>query len=171
MDINNYPFAKALGLELKAAGMLIAVAESCTGGGLARVITRVPGSSIWFDRGFVTYSNSAKVEMLDVDAKTIERNGAVSEAVAQQMALGVIKHSHADISASITGVAGPSGGTDESPVGTVWIGVATSDGRYECRKAFFESGRKHVRVCAIAFTLQWLIEVVRKVARSKNSHK
>ena len=167
MDINNYPLGRKLGLALKAAGMTVAVAESCTGGGLARVITRVPGSSVWFDRGFITYSNSAKVDMLAVDAKAIEQYGAVSEEVACQMALGVIKHSHADISASITGIAGPSGGTPEKPVGTVWIGVALKNGQCECRKAFFESGRKHVRVCAIAYTLKSLTEEVARQMESK----
>ena len=167
MDINNYPLGRELGLELKAAGMTVAVAESCTGGGLARVITRVPGSSAWFDRGFVTYSNSAKIEMLGVDAKTIEQCGAVSEAVAHQMALGVIKHSHADIGASITGVAGPSGGTPENPVGTVWVAVALKNGHCECRKAFFQSGRKHIRVCAIAYTLKWLTAEVKKLVELK----
>ena len=160
MDVNNYPLARKLGLQLKAAGKTLAVAESCTGGGLARVITRVPGSSEWFDRGFVTYSNLSKVEMLGVDETLINKCGAVSEEVARQMALGVIKHSHADFSVSVTGVAGPGGGTLQKPVGTVWIGLALKNGCCECHKAFFESGRKHVRVCSIAYALNWLSEVV-----------
>ena len=160
MDINNYPLSRRLGLALKNAGMKLAVAESCTGGGLSRIITRVPGCSAWFDRGFVTYSNESKIEMLRVSPDSLQQYGAVSEQIAREMALGVLAHSHADISASITGIAGPSGGTPEKPVGTVWIGVALKGGNVECRKVFFESGRQHVRVCAIAYTLNWLYETV-----------
>ncbi|WP_423063853.1 CinA family protein [Candidiatus Paracoxiella cheracis] len=171
MDVNNYPLSRRLGLALKDAGMKLALAESCTGGGMARVITRVPGSSAWFDRGFVTYSNESKIEMLGVDPKNLEQYGAVSEQVAREMALGALKHSHADITASITGVAGPGGGTPEKPVGTVWIGVALKNGQVECRKVFFESGRKHVRVCAIAFALNWLYEEVKKLLETNALNK
>lgn len=163
MDVNNYPLSRRLGLALKNAGIKLVLAESCTGGGMARVITRVPGSSAWFDRGFVTYSNDAKVEMLGVNPESIATHGAVSEHVAREMALGALKHSHAEISASITGVAGPGGGTLEKPVGTVWIGIALKNGHVECRKTFFESGRKHVRVCAIAYALNWLYEETEKL--------
>lgn len=160
MGVNNYPLARKLGLKLKAAGKMLAVAESCTGGALARVITRVPGSSEWFDCGFVTYSNLSKVELLGVDEKAIDKYGAVSEEVARQMALGVIKYSHADISLSITGVAGPSGGTLEKPVGTVWVGLALKGGGCQSHQAFFEGGRKYVCVCSIAYGLKWLSQVI-----------
>lgn len=165
MDVNNYPLSRRLGMALKNAGMTLALAESCTGGGMARVITRVPGSSAWFDCGFVTYSNESKIEMLGVNSESLKKYGAVSKQVAHEMALGALKHSHADISASITGVTGPGGGTLEKPVGTVWIGIAIKNGPVECRRTFFESGRKHVRVCAIAYTLNWLYEKVEKLLK------
>ena len=102
----------------------LAVAESCTGGMLAQQFTALSGSSKWFECGFVTYSNASKIRLLGVEAHVIDKHGAVSAQVAEQMALGVLNHSDADISVSITGLAGPSGGTAEKPVGTVYIGTA-----------------------------------------------
>ena len=160
MDVNNYPLSRQLGMALKAKGLKLAVAESCTGGGFCRVITRVPGSSAWFDRGFFTYSNASKEEMLGVDPKLIEQYGAVSEPVAREMALGALKNSQADVTVSITGTAGPSGGTLEKPVGTVWFGFAQKNNKCQTHKAFFESGRKHVRLCAISYALKWLLKTV-----------
>lgn len=124
MDVNSYPLSRQLGLILKEKGMKLAVTESCTGGGFCRVITRVPGSSSWFERGFITYSDSAKEELLEIDPQLIKREGAVSETVAREMAVGALKRSHADIALSITGIAGPSGGIPDKPVGTVWFGIA-----------------------------------------------
>ena len=158
MDINSYPLSRQLGEQLSAAGMKIAVAESCTGGDLSRIITRVMGSSQWFDRGFITYSNQSKIEMLGVDAALIKTQGAVSEEVAI-----AIDHSDADITVGITGVAGPEGGTPEKPVGTVWIAVALKNGHCEVRKTFFESGRKHIRMCTVAYTLRWLLQEIEKL--------
>lgn len=103
----------------------IATAESCTGGLMASYLTELPGSSAWFERGFVTYSNAAKIELLGVDEQLIQQHGAVSEPVAKAMALGAILHSTADISLAITGIAGPGGGSAEKPVGTVWLAFAT----------------------------------------------
>ncbi len=120
----HYPLAEQLGRLLLERGWLLVTAESCTGGGVARAVTEVPGSSAWFDRGFVTYSNRAKVEMLGVDGETLERHGAVSEAVALEMATGALCRSGADLSVAVTGIAGPAGGTPEKPVGTVWIAWA-----------------------------------------------
>ena len=102
----------------------VAVAESCTGGMLAEQFTALSGSSKWFECGFVTYSNTSKIRLLGVEAHVIDKHGAVSAQVAEQMALGVLNHSDADISVSITGLAGPSGGSAEKPVGTVYIGTA-----------------------------------------------
>jgi nicotinamide-nucleotide amidase len=99
----------------------IVTAESCTGGGLSYWLTSIPGSSVWFERGFVTYSNASKTEMLGVDKAFIEQHGAVSEAVAVAMAQGALAHSHANLSIAITGIAGPDGGTADKPVGTVWM--------------------------------------------------
>lgn len=114
-----------LGAVLKERNLMLALAESCTGGMVAQSITSVAGSSAWFDRGFVTYSNVSKIEMLGVRAETLEKFGAVSEETALEMALGCLKHSHAQLSGSITGIAGPDGGTVDKPVGTVcfaWSG-------------------------------------------------
>lgn len=113
-----------LGDACLAQRVQLAMAESCTGGMIAQVITALAGSSLWFDRGFVTYSNAAKTDMLNVSSALIAAQGAVSEGVAQAMAVGAIKHSLADWSAAVTGVAGPSGGTPLKPVGTVWVAFA-----------------------------------------------
>ncbi|WP_304985200.1 CinA family protein [Coxiella-like endosymbiont] len=164
MDVNSYPLSRQLGLILKEKGMKLAVAESCTGGGFCRAITRVPGSSVWFECGFIIYSNSAKEELLEIDPQLIKWEGAVSEAVAREMAVGALKRSHADIALSITGIAGPSGGIPDKPVGTIWFGIAKKTakktGEVECYKAHFKSGRKHVRDSAIAYGLKCLLKSV-----------
>ena len=119
------PLAAKLGIVLKEKNAMLALAESCTGGMAAETITRVAGSSAWFERGFVTYSYAAKSEMLGVSSETIHQFGAVSEETAREMALGALKHSHADFAISITGIAGPEGGSADKPVGTVcfaWVG-------------------------------------------------
>lgn len=121
MDSELLELAQALGQKLAAAQAKIAVAESCTGGLIAAAITEIPGSSAWFDRGFVTYSNEAKVEMLGVKPDTLAQNGAVSSQTAQQMAQCVLTHSIADFSVAVTGIAGPGGGSVEKPVGTVFV--------------------------------------------------
>ena len=113
---------------LKSKGLMVATAESCTGGLVAAAITDVPGSSAVLDRGFVTYSNEAKSEMTGVPPALIAAHGAVSAEVAAAMAEGALTHSRADIAVAITGIAGPDGGTPEKPVGTVWIAVAGPDG-------------------------------------------
>lgn len=114
-----------LGQALQARGWQLALAESCTGGMVAQAVTAIAGSSAWFDRGFVTYSNAAKMDMLAVPASLIDTHGAVSEAVAEAMARGALSHSLAQLSAAITGVAGPGGGSPLKPVGTVCFAWAT----------------------------------------------
>jgi nicotinamide-nucleotide amidase len=109
-------------------GLQLATAESCTGGLIAATCTDLPGSSTWLERGFVTYSNTAKTEMLGVDAALIARDGAVSESVVRAMAQGALAHSHAQVAVAVTGVAGPTGGSPAKPVGTVWFGWATPGG-------------------------------------------
>lgn len=111
--------AARLGATLKTRGYMLTIAESCTGGMVSQAITSVAGSSTWFDRGFITYSNAAKAEMLGVSNHTLEKFGAVCEQTAKEMAIGALKNSQAQVSASITGIAGPDGGTPEKPVGTV----------------------------------------------------
>lgn len=149
--------ATELGAALKARGFMLALAESCTGGMVAQVVTSVAGSSAWFDRGFVTYSNAAKINMLGVSAKTLETFGAVSEKTAREMAAGCLKHSHAHIAGSITGIAGPDGGTTQKPVGTVCFGVAQAN---QCVTStqYFTGNREEIRQQATVFLIQQLIE-------------
>jgi nicotinamide-nucleotide amidase len=115
---------QALAAQLLSRGWMLATAESCTGGMIAAACTDLAGSSAWFERGFVTYSNAAKAEMLGVDAALIAQHGAVSEPVARAMALGALQHAHAQVTLAVTGVAGPGGGSAEKPVGTVWFAWA-----------------------------------------------
>lgn len=164
MNNINYSLSRRLGLILQEQKLKLAVAESCTGGGLAEQITAVGGSSAWFDCGFVVYNNQAKVDLLGVSPKTLEKFGAVSEQVAREMAKGAIVHSHADLAISITGIAGPGGGSVEKPVGMVCFGLAERDGDCESRVAYFTSGRKFIRRSAICFSLQWLLNVVQKIS-------
>lgn len=148
-----------LGEQLKAKNFMVATAESCTGGGVAEAITTVSGSSQWFDRGFVTYSNTAKQEMLGVNKDTLDQYGAVSEETAKEMAEGAIKHSHADLSVAITGVAGPTGGTKKNPVGTVWFGWATHE-RTVSKKEFFSGDRHEIRQQAVITALNGLLKLI-----------
>ena len=147
----------ALGAALLARGCKLALAESCTGGMVAEAVTSVAGSSAWFDRGFVTYSNLAKIEMLGVSANTLEAFGAVSEETAQAMATGALKNSHAHIAGSITGIAGPDGGTAQKPVGTVCFGVAQAN---QCTTftRHFTGNREQVRQQASTFLMRQLID-------------
>lgn len=140
-------------------GQRVCTAESCTGGMIAKTFTDLAGSSDWFDRGFVTYSNAAKSDMLDVPAALIEDYGAVSEAVANAMATGALRHSEADFAIAVTGVAGPGGGSAEKPVGTVWIAVASAD-QLEAQCHQFEGDRAAVREATLIAGLEKLVERV-----------
>lgn len=124
----------------------LAVAESCTGGMLAQQCTSLSGSSKWFECGFVTYSNVSKIRLLEVEAEVLNEHGAVSSHVAEQMALGVLHHSEADISVSITGVAGPGGGTDDKPVGTVFIASAVKNQVTKVNHYVFDGDRQAIRL-------------------------
>ena len=124
MDNELFELAQQLGLFLKSKGKKIATAESCTGGWIAQTMTEVSGSSAWFDRGFVTYSNAAKVQMLGVSPETLALYGAVSAQTATEMVVGALAHSDADYAIAVTGIAGPDGGSVEKPVGTVFIAWA-----------------------------------------------
>lgn len=149
--------SKEVGRLLTLSGLSIATAESCTGGWVAQCLTSIAGSSAWFERGFVTYSNAAKCEMLGVEADTLALHGAVSEAVAEAMARGALRHSHADLALSITGIAGPEGGSPEKPVGTVWFGWVGADGRCETQVCRFDGPREVVRACAVAHALRKIL--------------
>jgi nicotinamide-nucleotide amidase len=142
---------------LLARGWTMAAAESCTGGWIAKCCTDRAGSSAWFERGFVTYSNAAKRELLGVDAGVLESAGAVSEAVARAMAQGALRHSAADAALAVTGIAGPDGGSPDKPVGTVWFAWATPGGnvRAECRR--FDGDRAGVRRQAARHALEGLL--------------
>ena len=145
---------------LARKGWMMATAESCTGGLIAGACTDLAGSSVWFERGFVTYSNAAKNEMLGVDAALIDAHGAVSEPVARAMAEGAIARSQALASVAVTGVAGPAGGSAEKPVGTVWFGWSV-DGRVRTERRRFEGDRAAVRAATVHYALQTLVELVR----------
>lgn len=139
-------------------GALLATAESCTGGLIAGACTDLAGSSAWFDRGFVTYSNAAKTDMLGVPAALIATHGAVSEPVARAMAEGALAHSAARVSIAVTGVAGPSGGSAEKPVGTVWFGWCVH-GRTHSERRHFDGDRAAVRAQTVAHALQQLLRL------------
>jgi nicotinamide-nucleotide amidase len=143
---------------LKRQGLMLATAESCTGGWVAQVITSVAGSSEWFERGFVAYTNLAKREMLGVSTTILSRYGAVSEQTARAMAEGALTHSHAQVALAITGIAGPSGGTPEKPVGTVCFAWAVKKRDTISRKQVFSGDREAVRRQAVIAALQGLLE-------------
>lgn len=158
-----------LGQALTAKGWQLALAESCTGGMVAQAITAVAGSSVWFDRGFVTYSNAAKTDMLGVPADLIASHGAVSEPVAHAMAHGALQHSLAQISGAITGIAGPAGGSPDKPVGTVCFAWAV---RHEAEGVcvvaetmYFQGNRTTIREQAASHLLAGLLRLSASSAR------
>ena len=146
--------------DAEQARLRICTAESCTGGLVAALLTDIPGSSSVFERGFVTYSNLAKQEMLGVSAVTLERFGAVSRETAIEMATGALAHSQAQLSVAVTGIAGPGGGTPEKPVGTVWLAWATAD-QVSAVRRHYPGDRAQVRAATIDNALRGLVELVR----------
>jgi nicotinamide-nucleotide amidase len=138
---------------------MLATAESCTGGMIAAACTDVAGASAWFERGFVSYSNASKTELLGVDPALIERCGAVSQEVVRAMAQGALQHSHAQVAVAVTGVAGPSGGTAAKPVGTVWFAWATPAG-VAAEMQHFDGDRASVRSSTVVHALQGLVRLV-----------
>ncbi|MDP7562825.1 MAG: CinA family protein [Methylococcales bacterium] len=140
--------------------LTLAVAESCTGGGLCQALTDIPGSSAWFDRGFVTYSNQAKVEMLGVSSALLEQNGAVSFEAARAMVDGVHGQSNAELAIAITGIAGPGGGTAEKPVGTVFFGIGQKGQAVKIDKRRFKGEREEVRQRSVEFVLKALLKTL-----------
>jgi nicotinamide-nucleotide amidase len=153
--------ARRLGRSCRRRKVVLVAAESCTGGGLAEAITRISGSSRWFERGMVTYTNVAKKEMLGVSRRTLENHGAVSEPVAREMATGALKKSTGDVSVSITGIAGPTGGSKAKPVGLVWFAWAVRGGPVQSRAFRFRGDRLEIRRQAVAVGLQGLIDLLR----------
>lgn len=150
--------SRRLGEAAEAAGLRVAVAESCTGGWIAKVITDIPGSSRWFDRGFVTYSNEAKQELLGVSEDTLLAEGAVSEATAREMAAGALAHSRARLTAAVTGIAGPGGATPGKPVGMVCFAWAREGGWLHSETEYFIGDRNAVRLQAVGHALRGLLD-------------
>ncbi|WDX14331.1 nicotinamide-nucleotide amidase [Salmonella enterica] len=148
--------SEQVGLALKARGATVTTAESCTGGWLAKAITDIAGSSAWFERGFVTYSNEAKAQMIGVREETLAQHGAVSEPVVVEMAIGALKAARADFSVAISGIAGPDGGSEEKPVGTVWFAFTSVSGEGITRRECFSGDRESVRRQATTYALQTL---------------
>ena len=146
----------ALASALQARGWMMATAESCTGGMIAARCTDLPGSSNWFERGFVTYSNAAKSEMLGVPAGALAQHGAVSEPVACAMALGAVQHAHAQVSVAVTGIAGPAGGSADKPVGTVWFAWCV-EGQLSSQRLVLPGERAAVREATTRHALQGLL--------------
>jgi len=162
MDTELGQFAFHLGELLRAKGLTIAAAESCTGGWVAKVLTDIAGSSVWFDRGFVTYSNASKYEMLGVRQELIEAEGAVSEAVVREMVRGAIANSAADLALAVSGIAGPGGGTPDKPVGTVWFAWGQSNIALVTRLVRFEGDRDRVRRQAVLTALLGAVDLLEK---------
>jgi nicotinamide-nucleotide amidase len=152
--------AAEVGNRLLAFGQCLATAESCTGGWVAQCLTAIVGSSAWFERGFVCYSNEAKREMLGVSAELIDRHGAVSEASAAALALGALQHSRADWALAITGIAGPSGGSPDKPVGMVCFAWAGPAARLETETCHFHGDRAAIRVQSVAHALDGILQRV-----------
>ena len=148
---------QALSQLLTDQSLTLSVAESCTGGNLSALLTSVSGSSTYFDRGYITYSNQAKMDMLDVDAEVLGRFGAVSEQTAFEMVNGVIQNSHSDIAVSITGIAGPTGGTVEKPVGMVCFGFYVKD-KHFVKTQHFSGDRETVVASSVDFVIQTLVD-------------
>jgi nicotinamide-nucleotide amidase len=163
MDAELAELSEAIGAACLARKLLVATAESCTGGWAAQVITHTAGSSSWFERGFVTYANAAKVEMLGVSPATLEKFGAVSPETAAEMAAGALKNSKALISLSITGIAGPTGGSPDKPVGTVCFAWCLRGSAPETERCHFNGDREAIRRQSVIHALTGLIQRARTV--------
>ena len=151
--------ARKVGAALKSRGLMVVTAESCTGGWAAMALTAIPGSSDWFERGYVTYSNAAKREALGVAEATLERHGAVSEETAREMASGALKNGRGQVALAITGVAGPSGGSRDKPVGTVCFAWAQGS-KISSQTRRFDGDRESVRRQSVAHALQGVLELL-----------
>ena len=156
-DAQLHALAEKVGMALKARGLMMTTAESCTGGWIAQAITAVPGSSEWFERGFVVYTYISKREMLGVKPETLEAHGAVSEQTVREMAQGAIARSHAQVSVAVSGTAGPSGGTPQKPVGTVCIAWAGPDAKVVAETRHYAGDREAVRRQAVARALEGVL--------------
>ena len=163
MDRELYDLAKDIGNALTSRRLMLVTAESCTGGWVAEAITMVPGSSEWFDRGFVTYTNRAKQEMLGVRAETLERHGAVSQPTVEEMVIGALAHSPGHVALSVSGVAGPGGGTPSKPVGTVCFAWGLRDQSPLSETKHLQGDREAVRRQSVVVALRGLKAVIKAV--------
>ncbi|HYR05986.1 MAG TPA: nicotinamide-nucleotide amidase [Gallionella sp.] len=152
--------AAQVGGVLKAHGLKLATAESCTGGGVAQAITDVAGSSAWFERGFITYSNLAKQQMLGVSEATLNQHGAVSEATVREMVIGALDNSAAQVVLAVSGIAGPDGGTPDKPVGTVWFGWGLKNGAVYAQRHKINGSRVEVRAQSVHIALQGILDLL-----------
>jgi nicotinamide-nucleotide amidase len=154
--------ATQVGAALKSHGYMLATAESCTGGGVSTAVTDIAGSSAWFDRGFVTYSNQAKMDMLHVSSDTLAQFGAVSEATVREMVAGALCQSQAEIVLAVSGIAGPGGGTAEKPVGTVWFAWGIKEGGVVARLHQLTGSRADIRAQSVHIALQGVLEILQQ---------
>jgi nicotinamide-nucleotide amidase len=159
VDAELYRLAEGVGDALKSRGLMLATAESCTGGWIAEAATMVPGSSDWFERGFVTYTYISKRELLGVKEATLAKHGAVAEEVVREMVAGALARSHAQVAVAVSGIAGPGGGTPDKPVGTVCLAWAMKDGKARSETARFLGDREAVRRQAVERALRGVIEL------------
>ena len=157
MENELFKLAEGLGQSLKVNGYKITTAESCTGGWIAQAITEIPGSSAWFDRGFVTYSNNAKVQMIGVNPQTLAQYGAVSAEVAQQMAAGALANSESDWAIAVTGIAGPDGGSEEKPVGTVYVAWQSKIGFSKVERLQLSGNRHQIRRQTVILAMEGML--------------
>jgi nicotinamide-nucleotide amidase len=155
-----YKLAEEVGMELKRRKLMLTTAESCTGGWIAEAVTMVPGSSDWFERGFVTYTYISKREMLGVKDATLEKHGAVSEEIVREMAAGALARSHAQVAVAVSGVAGPGGGTPDKPVGFVCFAWGVKDGKPRGETRRFSGDREAVRRQSVAHALKGVLALL-----------
>lgn len=162
-DLTLQDLAGKVGSALAQQGLMLASAESCTGGWLGQTITSIAGSSVWYERGFITYAVISKREMLGVSGATLEQYGAVSEEIAYEMAEGAIARSHAQVAVSVTGIAGPDGGSAEKPVGMTCFAWIIKDGLARTEIRYFSGSREAIRRQAVAGALQGVIDLLRGI--------
>jgi nicotinamide-nucleotide amidase len=155
-----------LGVQLKSRGMMLVTAESCTGGGVAQAITEVAGSSAWFERGFITYSNLSKQQMLGVREATLRQHGAVSEITVREMVAGALQHSAAQVALAVSGIAGPDGGTADKPVGTVWFAWGLKNGETQAQRHQLGGSRAEVRAHAVRIALQGVLNMLNQLTET-----
>jgi nicotinamide-nucleotide amidase len=165
MQKDLFELAEQLGVLLRSQGHRLALAESCTGGWIAQSVTEVPGSSQWFDRGFVTYSNAAKMQMLGVSEKTLQTYGAVSAQTSREMAAGALQHSEAHVALAVTGIAGPDGGTAEKPVGLVFLAWQVKGRECRCIEQHFSGNRHETRLQTVRKALWCLLDEYSEAVR------